>query len=275
MDFINLNYTNELPKDILSKINKKDIELEINFDDIKCINQVNIFLNQNKSIKNYYLMNNYKISIDLIDYDYKIYLWLIDCIEIASNKIENSKQYIKLFENPSKWNISICENIMFNFPFTLLDIIYLPISYIKLCYSTNDTNRFINTLIHEKIHLGQRAKELEWENFIVSNSKNWIKIKSNTKEFNLIEQFISNNLNNDNNFISNPDTYYSDFKYIYLDNDKYYYGQYIWNEKTQHIEKKYFELDMKDKIFKPTTKKLEEEHPYEIYAYKIADNLIK
>ena len=278
MDYIiNLENINKLPSEILSNIEDKNISLNINFDDNECVKQINIFLYNNQNIKNYYLLNDYIISIDLINKDFEIYLWLIDCIHQACVKIINSTKYIKLFENPSKWNISVCENIMFNFPFTLSNIIYLPISYIKLCYYTNDIDKFVNTLIHEKIHLGQRAKELEWEKFINTNSHNWMKIKSNDSMFNLINQLTNNkNFNNDDFcFISNPDTFYSNFKYIYLDKNKYYYGQYMFNKKTQHIEKKYFQFNIEKKLFESTIKELDEEHPYEVYAYKIADELNK
>lgn len=274
-NIINLKNIEELPYDIL--LNIKNISLNINFDDNECKKQINTFLQNNKNTKNYYLLNNYIISIDLVDKDFEMYLWLIDCIYQACVKIINSTKYIKLFENLSKWNISVCDNIMFNFPFTLSDIIYLPISYIKLCYYTNDTTKFVNTLIHEKIHLGQRANEQEWENFINANSQNWIKIKSDNTMFHLINQLINdkNFNNNEYCFISNPDTFYSNFKYIYLDKNKYYYGQYMINKKTQHIEKKYFQFNTENKIFEPIIKELEEEHPYEVYAYKIADELNK
>lgn len=277
MEIIDLNNINKLPLDILSNLNNANNKLNINFDNHKNEIQINTFLQNNQNTKKYYLLNNYAISIDLVEKDLKLYLWLIDCVEIARNKILNSTKYIELFENPSKWNISVCDNIMFNFPFTLSDIIYLPISYIKLCYSTNDKNKFVNTLVHEKIHLGQRVKEKEWEKFIYSNSKNWIKIKSDNNMFDLINQLINDkNFNNgDFCFISNPDTFYSDFKYIYFDENKYYYGQYMFNKKTQHIEKKYFQFNVSKKIFEPIIKELEEEHPYEVYAYKIADELVR
>lgn len=272
MELIELNSMYELPSNVLSNINNDNIGLNINFDDIESKKQVNLFLHNNQNIMNYYLMDNYNISIDLLNYDYKIYLWLIDCIQYAYTKINNST-YILLFENTSKWNISICDNIMFNLPFTLSDIIYLPISYLKLCYFTKDTTKFINTLIHEKIHLGQRVKELEWEKFINHNSKNWIKIKSNDVIFHLTEQFINNYSDNNYCLISNPDTFYSNFKYIYFDSNKYYYGQYVFNKKTQHIEKKFFQLN--NKKFELVANEFEQEHPYELYAYKIADELVK
>lgn len=272
---VNLDNINKLPSNILSNINDNNISLNINFDNNECKKQIDIFLHNNINIKNYYLLNEHIISMDLADKDFEMYLWLVDCIHQAYVKILNSTKYIGLFENPSKWNISVCDNIMFNFPFTLADIIYLPISYIKLCYYTNDTVKFVNTLIHEKIHLGQRAKEYEWEKFINDNSQNWIKINSNNWIFDLINQLTNDkNFNNgDFCFISNPDTFYSNFKYIYLDENKYYYGQYVFNKKTQHIEKKYFQFDVDKKIFEPTAKKLDEEHPYEEYAYKISDEL--
>lgn len=274
---IDLENINKLPSEILSNIQDKNISLNINFDSNKCEKQLYTFLHNNQNIKNYYLSDDYIISTDLVDNNFEMYLWLIDCIYRARVKILNSTKYIKLFENPSKWNISVCDNIMFNFPFTLSDIIYLPISYIKLCYYANDTTKFVNTLIHEKIHLGQRAKEQEWEKFINANSQNWIKIKSDNIMFDLINQLTNDEKINDGDycFISNPDTFYSHFKYIYLDKNKYYYGQYMFNKKTHHIEKKFFQLDLEKKIFEPSIKEFEEEHPYEVYAYKIADELNK
>ena len=273
MNIINLNDITSINKLYPNILSNKNIELNINFDDTECIKQVNVFLSENKNIKDYYLETDYNISIDLINYDYKIYLWLIDCIQIAYKKILNSNKYIILFENPAQWNISVCENIMFNFPFTLSNIIYLPISYIKLLYDKNNINKFVETLIHEKIHLGQRVKEKEWEKFIKNNSKNWIKISSNMEIFNLIEQFININQNiNNYYFISNPDTFYRNFKYIYKDDNKYYYGQYMINNKTKHIIKKYFQIDINKKIFESSII-LEEEHPYEIYAYEISNEL--
>lgn len=271
MNMVELDNINKLPKNILTNINNNDIDLKVNFN-IDCEKEVNIFLLENRTIKNYYLEENYNISINLIDYNQEIYLWLIDCIQKASKKILSNKKYIKLFENVYQWNICICSNIMFNYPFTLSNIIYLPLTYIEFCFSNNDTLKFIETLIHEKIHLGQREKEKEWEKFINNNSKNWIKIKSNTDIFNLLQELTKNN--DKFNFISNPDTFYKDFKYIYKDTDKkYYYGQYIFDEYTKQIKIKYLEIDINKKIFIPTNKVLEEEHPYEIYAYKISKEL--
>lgn len=271
MNMVELDNINKLPKNILTNINNNDIDLKVNFN-IDCEKEVNIFLLENRTIKNYYLEENYNISIDLIDYNQEIYLWLIDCIQKASKKILSNKKYIKLFENIYQWNICICSNIMFNYPFTLSNIIYLPLIYIELCFSNNDKLKFIETLIHEKIHLGQREKEKEWEKFINNYSKNWIKIKSNTDIFNLLQELTKNN--DKFNFISNPDTFYKDFKYIYKDTDnKYYYGQYIFDEYTKQIKIKYLEIDINKKIFISTNKVLEEEHPYEIYAYKISKEL--
>jgi hypothetical protein len=44
---------------------------------------------------------------------------------------------------------------------------------------------------------------------------------------------------------------------------------------SQKIEKKFFQLDLEKKIFEPSIKEFVEEHPYEVYAYKIADELNK
>lgn len=260
-------------------------DLIINFD-TDSENQIKIFLKENFKTQKYYMGNNFTICMDLVESNYLMYLWLVDCVKIANNLILNSSKYIQLFSNLNVWNINICDNIMFNYPFTLSNIIFLPISYIETCYkmkNANDKKKFIETLIHEKIHISQREMELVWEKFIKSNSKNWIKIKSNTELYDLIENFTNNknigdkNIGNKYCWISNPDTYYPTFKYIFYSENKYYYGHYVWNKKKSHIEKKYFIFDIDKKKFVEITNELDElkeEHPYEIYAYKIAKELV-
>jgi len=286
-NIITLNNINELSQDILKIINTTDTindKLLIYFDNDSDKSIDSFFLNIKNKNKDYYFMSNdYTFQLDLLDSfidDYlNIYIWFIKCVEIANNIINSkSNQYIKLFgSNILIWKISICKNIMFNYPFTLDDIIFIPINYIISEYKSIKSNKIINTLIHEKIHISQRFNEFIWEQFIKQNNE-WQKILPETIEFNLIESNINFNYNlleKEQDFIFNPDTTYNNFKYIWNGNDgKKYYGHYIHNNKNKKISKKYFQIDMEKSILIPTIIDLDEEHPYEIYAYKIANELV-
>jgi hypothetical protein len=291
MSIIDLKNDDKLTKEIFNSIDtKKNLKISFDnevdkiinlfFDDIKKYYDV-----KNQNVKNYYIMSNgYSYEIDLLEYpiknNFEIYLWLINCIEIANNLINHEfNQYIKLYgTNINIWKISICQNIMFNYPFTLEDVIFLPIDYIIEEFNLNRNKKIIITLIHEKIHIAQRFNEIIWEKFIQQNN-NWKKINSNQVEFNLINSniFLNKNLLEDENiFIFNPDTLYNNFKYIWTnDGQKFYYGNYILNIKNKKINKKYFELDLINNKLIPSNIELEEEHPFEYYAYKLSEELYK
>lgn len=291
MSIIDLKKNDELLQKIIN-ITKTKSNLIISFDN-DYMNIINSFFS-NLPIKNthdnYIVSNNYFYQIDLLEYSVPnsldIYLWFINCIEIANNII-NSKlnKYIELFgSNINIWKISLCKNIMFNYPFTLDDVIFFPIDYVikEFNLNQNQNQKIINTLVHEKIHIAQRFNEFVWEKFIQQNNSNWKKINSNYAEFNLINlNLINLNLFTNKNllekdyvFIFNPDTTYHNFKYVWIsDDDCCYYGHYVFNKKNKKINKKYFKLDMEKKLLILTDFNLEEEHPYEIYAYKISDEL--
>lgn len=276
---------------------QKHITISFNNQALGAIN--NFFVSNNiiddKDKKHYFISNNYSIEIDLLE-NYQngigidIYIWFINCVQEANNIIcSNSNKYFKLFgSNINLWNITICKNIMFNLPFTLDNIIFIPLDYIESEYEiskankTDKSTKMINTLIHEKIHIAQRYNEKIWEKFITDNNyKNngWIKVFPNLNpEFDIIDKNLKYNksiLKDNERFISNPDTSYSGFKYIWYEDDKKYFGTYICNVKTNKIKKKFFEIDLNKNIFSPTNFYIEEEHPYEIYAYKIANELVK
>lgn len=275
-----LKNINDLPEkllQVLNSYNNLNKPLLISFDN-NFSESIDIFLSKNENIKNVYFVNNhYQIQIDLFEHNIQMFVWFVDCIESAYKIIiSESNFYIDLFDDElNVWNISVCNNIMFNFPFTLGTNIFMPLSYISECYYSNKKQKIIETLIHEKIHIGQRYKENLWEKFIEKNSKNWKKINFKTIDFEFINVNTQIAPNKNFSFISNPDTFYQNFKYIYVDADKKkYYGQYIHNNKTKKIEKKYFQFDPVSSVFVETKKNLLQEHPYEIYAYKIANRLI-
>lgn len=287
---------NQISSDVISNFeNKNNFEISFDKDSNKPIQN---FINQN--ISEIYLDTNYKIDINLSDENFDLFIFLIDCIENAFNKILNNKTVNKeLFGNIFLWNISICSNIFFNFPFTLEDIIYLPLNYIQQCYNINNiSNKLIETLIHEKLHVGQRYNELIWEKYINQNDSNWIKVIKSDYLYKIINNIISNQTLFINKkkyiLISNPDTWYLNFKYIYKTNDNLLYGQYFYDIELKTIEKKYFKINKYNNNFKNSEYKLEyklealekedsyefyeykleEEHPYEFYAYKIASDIM-
>jgi len=287
----NISNITELPTNYFNLLSKPSNKLNISFDN-NSFQIINLFLSQikNDDIKNlYFESNDYSFELDLLENpisnNFEIYLWFIKCVDIT-NQIINSKsnKYVELFGTDKDiWKISICKDIMFNYPFTLEDIIFLPISYVISEYNLSNktsikSKKMINTLIHEKIHIVQRKNEQLWENFIKQENCGWKKILSNTKEFQIINLNTTNNLiisNIEYNFILNPDTTYNNFKYIWIkDNGKKYYGQYICNTKTKKIDKKFFQIDFEENKLIPVYENLDEEHPYETYAYKIANQLV-
>lgn len=283
MSIINLKKNDKLTKELIDIINNKN-NLMISFD-----NDYNTVVNSffsNLPIKNtndyYTISNHYFYQIDLLEYSLKnnlnIYTWFINCIEIADNIINSkSNKYIELFgSNVNNWNISLSNNIMFNYPFTLDNIIFFPINFIIEEFNINRRKRIINTLIHEKIHIAQRFNELDWEKFIQQNNPNWKKINSKQIEFNIIDSNLSTNqklLDEKFIFVFNPDTTYNDFKYIWVNDEKKYYGHFVCNKQTKKIIKKYFELNIEKRELVPVKIDLKEEHPYEIYAYEISEKL--
>ena len=170
------------------------------------------------------------------------------------------------------WNISICSDIMFNFPFTLNEYIFIPIDFIKKCFDSSDSNKLIKTLIHEKIHVGQRTLQNEWEIFIESFIPGWIKINENKNSylFNVIKKIKQND---QYNFITNPDTWY-DYYYIYKSNNNLYYGDFIYEKKIKNIKIIFFDITDSENI-KQIDNLFEEEHPYEYTAYKLSDKISK
>ena len=269
----------EIPENIIKKLNERNLTVILENNSLELIN---IFLKNNN--KNIYLDNNYKININIEENNFDLFKFLIDCIEKAFNIIlKSSEKYQELFDNIYLWNLSISENIFFNYPFTISNVIFIPIDYINICFNKNNIIEFIKTLIHEKLHIGQRYNEIIWEKYINEIDSKWTKINKQNELFNVIENNILNNSNalisNQFQFISNPDTYYDNFKYIYNYHNKMYYGHYVYNKITKLINKKYFIINY-DKISNNykilnTNKIFNEEHPYEVYAYKISEELIK
>lgn len=274
---IQINNINQINEEYKTNLTTNISNIIINFDELSVV-VLNNFVSEHSDLKLIYLENNYMINLDLVEYDFSIYLFFIDCVEKAHNLILNSEfEKLELFENINSWNFSIVQNVMFNLPFTLSNIIYIPVQYIKDNWIKKDYSSLIRTIIHEKIHIGQRTNKIIWSNYINNNDKNWIKINNSDEIFIILDNNIKSNnnlINIEEKFIVNPDTFYPDFKYLYKINDKLYYGHYVFNANNKNIYIKYFELDFDNKKLLKTNKIFNQEHPYETYAYLISEKII-
>jgi hypothetical protein len=199
----------------------------------------------------------------------------LGCLDKLDDKLKNFNVGLDY----ETWKICVFSKMFFDLPFTLQDVIFIPISYIESSmkknllldhlFSKNSINKkFALTLIHEKIHLLQRYNQTNWNNWIISNT-NWIILnKEIIGKFTLI---------NNNKIIYNPDTYYVNDKFAYVSNNKCYYGQMLLDTNNQikdiwcqliESNNKYFSYPISFSVIKY-------EHPYEELAYKISDQLIK
>jgi hypothetical protein len=256
--------------------NKLD-KLNINFNNynIKINIKTNVesvlfkFLSSINGDKSYYINNNKIKYIDITNNE-ESYLFFIKCIDISNDLIKKNN-LLNTFDD-NIWNVCIYNDMMFNLPFTLENIIFLPINFIETCKNNNEENKFIETLIHEKIHVLQRKNNDFWDNYINKFDSKWIKI---TKD-NLLFNNIKNSINNFNEkiVIYNPDTYY-DFLYIYKKNDKIYLGLLVLKNKNL-IETKWFEYNTAfNKLIILDYNLFDEEHPYELLAYKLSYEIVK
>lgn len=231
---INLKFVNgytSLISNFISKIPNKSIYINNNTNDICC----NIKLNEN--IKEFVLQSLHK-SILLLDN------------HNTTNTITISDIY--------KWNICVFSNIMFDFPFTIDNIIFLPIKTINHLHSSNNTTSLVNLLIHEKIHIDQRYNLNKWKQFIQINNPSW-------KFIDNFDQNYFSQFNTDNSIhIFNPDTFYN-FYFSYNDN----LGA-LFIDNNNNVNTLWFDSNNK----KNNSHDLpDHEHPFEIYAYQISNNL--
>lgn len=248
----------------------------------QCTNILYSFVNNDKSNINIYFnnshLNEYFIDIKQPQYS-NLYSFLLKCTKIATNNLCNQNSFfiLKLFSKLNyEWNFCIFDGIMFNLPFTLDKIIFVPLNYLSKSYSNNNYIKFSNTLIHEKIHIFQRLNLNQWNNIINLSFKNWILIKNNTQIYNFLKNydFKKHNIIH----IYNPDVTY-DFLYLYNKNNKHYYGIFqINNTKNGNISIMWFLLSNNNNTYNLEIANNEnlpkEEHPFEMFAYKFSDYLL-
>jgi hypothetical protein len=229
----------------------------------------------------------YYKSLDNITYNifenYELYSFLINCINFSNNiineKKDNNNNISELLLYSNIWKIYVYDNMMWNLPFTLSDIIFIPINYIKSSCKIKSYYKLTKTIIHERIHVSQRANILKWNNYIENNIQNnisnkWIKITKDNNIFNFIKNYNFYELFNNINVI-NPDTCYEDFYYLYKNNDELYYGLFILENNNPVI--KWLKINNNNNNFyfeKINLNLNKEEHPFEYYAYKLSDEYV-
>ncbi len=192
----------------LIDLNNKDLENLFNsehFNDY--IKSIHTNMYSKKLIPfNKHFTEEYKARIVLVPNEYK--KELNNAVDNA-NKILNKSGLIPLINLP--WKIAISRNgLEMNMPFTLDDIIIMPLDTIKFLNQSENSDLFIQTLIHEKIHILQRKNQDKFNEFY-KNEFNFIKSKN---DFNIPEQW--NKIN-----MTNPDSNFDKWTYIY--NSKEYY----------------------------------------------------
>ena len=252
---------------------------------VKDINDIlnNYFINIDVNNRHYYCNSLDNIKYDIFQ-NYELYMFLINCINFANNIINQQQIYDidKLLLYSHIWKIFIYDNMMWNLPFTLNDIIFIPISYIKSSYNNNSYRNFTKTIIHERIHISQRKNINLWNNYIKNNDLDkWIMISKNDILFNFIKNYNYYQLFN-NIIIINPDSFYDDFTYLYKYNNELYYGLFVLDNNhllmtlNSPIIKwlKIINIDNNFYFEKVNLDINNTEHPFEHYAYKLSDDYI-
>lgn len=215
------------------------------YEKINCTKNINVY---NK----YSLVNSIHHDINN-----KLLLFMTENVEIADNII-NKKLDKKFIIDNFTWNVCLTkQDFLFNNPFTLDDIIFMPLYYIYQNIKNRDY--IIRTLIHEYLHISQRIKTNIWNRYISENLKNWI----------MLDYKIDDNLINDD-YILNPDTYEYDKSFLFKKNNKLYYGRFEYHGK---LDISWYEY-INNKFIRTNEKIHEYEHPYEELAYKLSENFV-
>lgn len=262
-----INDINYLLNDFFKNINKDDIKL--------------YFMNKKPQTDNFneWIINN--LSNEHKNFLKENIKFSMKCLNKLNSSLTNKNSNLDY----NLWKLCIFDNMFFNLPFTLQDIIFIPISYVissmakpNIINYILNKNYFVNknfskTLVHEKIHLLQRYNQNIWDNFILKN-KTWTIINNP-----IINKPIVINCSsiNNNKIIYNPDTFYVHNKFFYQKNNMYYYGLMYVNLHNE-VKNIWFQaviLENKINLYHVNEIINKYEHPYEELAYTIANDLVK
>jgi hypothetical protein len=132
----------------------------------------------------------------------------------------------------------------------------------------NNKMRFINTMVHEKIHILQRYNTTRWDNYILKQTT-WsiIPYKPLVKKASYYK--IAR--------VYNPDTFYINKLFVIKQNNKIYYGELVKKNNSDKVVSLWYELYNKNDHYElyPTNNISKYEHPYEELAYKLSNEYVK
>ena len=211
----------------------------------------------NEKNKNKYIKNKLEECI-CQEINNKILQYFIENIEIADSIIKRELDK-KFIIDDFSWKICLTkEDFLFNNPFTLEYVIFMPIEYIKK--NIKNRKELIKTLIHEYIHISQRYNTDEWNKYINEKNKKWIKLDYKIDDTNI-----------NDNYILNPDTYEYNKSFLYNHNNKLYYGRFEYHNT---LEICWYEF-INNTFIRTNNFIHKYEHPYEELAYILTENLDK
>lgn len=256
-----INDINYLLDDFFKGINENDISLYFMNKKLETHNFNNWIFKNITNEQQTFLRENIKYSMN--------------CLNNLNSELINKNSDL----NYNFWKICIFDNMFFNLPFTLKDVIFIPITYINssmnksniMDYIFNNSEiinkNFSKTLVHEKIHLLQRYNENIWDNYILKNT-NWSIVNKTL--------IINCSLINNNKIIYNPDTFYVHNKFVYKKDNTFYYGLMIVNSHYEVNNVWFQAIEIKNKInLYPVNELINKyEHPYEELAYTMAYDLV-
>ncbi len=215
-----------------------------------------------------------------------MYNMLLDATSVSNDLIKKSKIEILNTNNEllNVWKIYIVDNLMWNLPFTLGQVIFIPLKKMQKCLDIDSYYELSKTLIHERIHVLQRLNPKEWIDYIYYKNKNWVIVQFDTPLFNFLNDYKVDKLM-DYMIVTNPDTVYTDFKYVLRKENKLYYGVLYLNP-DKEVKIQWFQIhDKKNNQYDKENysfylEKLDKEiynyeHPFEEYAYKISEEITK
>lgn len=162
-----------------------------------------------------------------------------------------------LYPDFKKWNICVTQNILFNLPCTIQNVIIIPIHIIVA------TNDFIITMIHEKIHICQRYNPI-WNNIAIDC---WLKTNLNPLSYITLKNIANLPI------VYNPDTVDCANVYLYKNGQNYYYGFMVLDNGI--VRNMWVEVLNNGNVVKCDYPICQYEHPYEMIAYQLSEKIFK